>query len=397
MENSPVLNARRLLSIRYHLIQFTILFAGVCLYGYATRCGLNLTDDSLEYLRHASFYCHDEGMIKSTFDQMSYWPPLFGLIIYLWKLVMGIPLELLQLAFMLTNFFLLVTIGKRFVDNPAGRLIWLAVSFLGVSLIMVHVFLWSEPVFIAILLSLILVMDNFFVHKKIKWFLAGMMFSFLLCMQRNAGLFIIAALAFSILWYRPVKKWLLYSVILFLTGIASFLIWNLSISINLQDHHQFLRHSYFSGYFANTLDFMMVISAWFLPRLTGAYIRLIFILVIIIWVLWNDLSGMLHPGDYKPTVMLIVVCLFYIIGMSSIGRIDSWEAERYLSVIHPIFMLIFIKYAVKKVKSKQTAAFKWIAAFLIGIWISYSIARSGINVIHWHQRSCIGYNRNQIP
>ena len=365
-----------------------ILIAGTVLYWYGTWFGLNMTNDSFDYLQSASFLSQGKWHALAGSGQFTSWPPLFGVLIFLWSMKLGINPVFMQFIIMICNFFLLLEIGKRVLPGPVARIIWFAASFTSVGFIMIHVFLWSEPLFLAIQLSLIIVVDNFISTKKLNWLLLSILFSVLLCLQRNAGIFIIAAIALTVFLSMPGRRGLISAILLFLAGIFTFSGWNLIVSIPGTGPFVFLKHEYFSGFLLNIWNYIDVVSAWFLPRKSGIFIRLFFVFLLSIWILLSRRKeiSILHK-DYSLTRLICIIIVFYIIGMSSIGRIDPWETERYLSIIYPFILLVIIVLALKNTDLTHKSFTRLIIIAFLGMWILYIEVRSTINVVNWHERS----------
>jgi hypothetical protein len=374
-----------------------ILVSGSVLFWYGAWSGLNLTDDSQEYLKLASLFAAVKWGTIASSGQFSAWPPLFGFLIYTCSILPGLNPVFIQFIIMVCNFFLLLIIGNRVLTDPVSRILWLAASYLGVSFIMIHVFLWSEPIFLAIQLSLIIAAGEYIVSNKTRWCFLSLLLVVLLCLQRNAGLFTILAVSFVVFLFIPGRRGLISSILLFLAGVITFTAWNLVIADSGLVAQWYSEPVYFDGFLLNIRDYLDIISAWFIPRIFPVIFRILLLCVLSVWLVIIQKKYFLKRSEYGLSRLAGIIIIIYITGISSLGRIDPWEAERYLSVIYPLILLIMIKTVFENPGLMHNSFRRKMLISFLGIWIIYNVARSSVNVINWNERSKTTWSRVSKP
>lgn len=285
---------------------------------------------------------------------------------------------------MLTNFLLLLYIGQRTIPNTLMRMVWFMASFLGVSFLMVHVFLWSEPFFMVILFFMIIFSDQYLRKHRLPWLLLLILFSNLLCLQRNAGIFFVAGFAFSLAWFTTGKERILMPVILLVSGLISFMVWNLWLPGYRAGIDLLSEQSFFNGFFFNLGTYLNTISAWFLPRQLNVYIR-IALLISGISIL---ITGKPFSGIYRdPETVIFFIVIIYLTGISILGKIDAHESERYLAVIYPVALLPVVK-RISSHWGRIKYSTRIFITILMLLWLSYITVRTVINAERWESASC---------
>ncbi len=366
--------------IKYTFIFLLILSVISALFIYATACGINLTYDSGIYIRWAKTIGGNPADYFTPGPEYFHWPPLFSYIIFLLKIRTGIGYSFMQFIFLVINFLLLILIGNKTLNHVFTKITWTAITCTGVSFLMIHVFLWSEPFFLLILSGLILLMDRYLKKGKPGILLIAILLSNLLCLQRNAGIFILFGIMAAILWYIPGKKGVLTALIYIFPSMIAFILWNFIIN----GSGDIFQMSFFSDFLHNIINYFNDISAWLVPRLFNHWLRILFLLVILLFIISNRTYSR-HYRD--PSGVFIYLIIIYILGISSLGKIDSYESERYLSVIYPGFILLFMK-SISAYWHRIRFSFRIVLAIFLLIWFSYTVSRSLINAGRWHAASC---------
>lgn len=365
-------------SMKYLSIVLIILLSGSFLYWLSVHCGINQTYDSAAYIRLA-----ETGRITSA-SSSNPWPPLFGFVLFTLHFKLHMSFAVIQFVFMVTNFLLLWTIGTRAIPDAMTRLIWLAASFLAVSFLMVHVFLWSEPLFMVIFLSMIIFIDRYIRKRRLSILLLLIIFSNLLCLQRNAGIFFVTGFAFSLAWFTDGPKRVLILVIFLVAGSISFIAWNLLLPGFRTGLTLLTNQSFFQGVFFNLSVFLNTISAWVLPRQFNSYVRIILLISGLIVLM----SGKIFSRIYRdPELIILFIFIIYLTGISILGRIDEYESERYLAVIYPVAILPVLK-RISSISGRIKFKARIIITILMLLWLSYVASRSVINAVRWEKASC---------
>jgi len=172
-----------------------IALLSISLSWYGSACGLLLTDDSYQYLSAAKSFLSQGDFRSPDGSYYSYWPPLFPIIIspFVDSLIQ------VRYVFMITQLvtaFTLLAIVKDFFPSGLCRLLFFAACTLNVQFIMLCVFLKSDLIFMMLAwLACYLVAKGDKYSNFYFLFIVG----FLLCLQRNAGLF----------WMTGICVWLL--------------------------------------------------------------------------------------------------------------------------------------------------------------------------------------------
>ena len=329
-----------LLNINRIAIYSVIISLSLVLLRYASWCGVIFTDDSYNYVHAAASLLESGHLISPDQTPFSAWPPLFSTIISIFLSLNIIRLEILQYIVFLINGVLLVMLAERFLQEQIARYLFLVFVLFSVSSLMIHVFLWSEAFFLSIVLYLILKVLHFLKDPSWKNVYILIILLNLLCLQRNAGIFILMGVGSYLLFFTRIDK---IKITLMLGGGAiAFFTWNVYSSYFYSDGFDFLDHSYFSGFFRNTSDLLNVVSAWFLPRFLPPLMRILLPALLIIILAAKGLFRNIQLGEkYK---LLMTIILVYGAAHTSIGSLDFYEIERYLSVLFPIVVVLVIYY-----------------------------------------------------
>lgn len=330
---------------RKGLAKFTtagLIAVAAALQVYAHWGGLLQTGDSCHYIAAAKSF-------KQSFTlgaDYKYFPPLFPLVLsvfgsyWIWIHV------LLSIAVSL-----LIIEQTSVIKNGVIRFVCQASIISGVHLLMIGVFLWSELLFLLLLLL--------FVRSLEKNFVAAVILGFFLCLQRNAGIFFIAGAA---LWYWDLRK----SIILFVIGSSGVVAWNVYAGIAGE-------YDYFASFFHNTsviaTELMRVIApvpAVILPVVIG----------FLIYFLRKDL--------------LLVLMACYVAGLVVIFRFEAYDADRYIAVIVPFFLISAFR-AFEIVVEKQTSGVQKMLMIVVVCWLLYPFSRTVKNAVQWHNVSFTSY------
>ncbi len=366
--------------VKNNIIILLMFLAVSALFVYATRCGINRTFDSGIYIQRADDIGGRTANTVPGDEVYFHWPPLFSLIIFLFNLKLGMGFGLMQYFFLALNIFLLLLIGNKTLNPARLKIAWLAMTSAGVSFLMIHVFLWSEALFVMMISGTVLLLDRYLKKEKIPTFILLILLSCLLCLQRNAGILIVLAISISILWFVPGKKGVIKSLIYLLAASSGFILWNFYYSGGKEIQLQ----SLFSGFGHNILVYLNVISAWLLPRIIIPELRITCLLVMLLFVVFTRTYRRYYRD---PSGIIIFLIIIYFIGISSLGPIDLFESERYLSVIYPGMMLLIFK-SFSIYWHRVRLSVRILMACILVIWFSYTVLRTYINAERWHGASC---------
>ncbi len=362
----------------YILIIAVIFSISSGLFWYAAACGVSLTYDSVNYIKIShDFFSHN----PATFTQ-GLQPPLFSLMLYILHDLVRIPYPAIQYMFLVINFFLLVIMADKVIGDPFLRIAWLMAATSGVTFQMIHVFLWSEPLFLMTLTCILILVDLYI--KKNKFTFPVMALSMILCMERFAGIILLAGIAIAAYRYALQKKPLRKSLAIFLPGVTIFSVWVFMFNPVVNGIPEMFHLHYFSGFFKNIMDYLDTISAWFLPGMINPYLRISLFLIPVIWAVIKKNYGRNYHG---LTDLFFIMIIIYLVVMSSPGTIDPYESERYLSVIYPFFLLIVIRMP-DQILKRVRHSFRLIILGIMFLWLAYTVTRSIHNSVRWHNAGC---------
>lgn len=211
---------------RYAYLALAVL--GVVVLWVGTPWGLGLSPDSVSYL-HASRLILEEGRLGGV---PSHWPPLLPMLIAGSAVLFGDPVfgaRILQGFSLLATTLLLAALSLRVQGHTWVGLPLLALLVVQPDFVRVHMFLTSEPVFIALVLANVLVLEKVLTAANAwRWVLLLGLVSGLALMVRYAGVFLLLMNAAAILLWYTNSSWLgrtLRVLAASLPGVALLLIW----------------------------------------------------------------------------------------------------------------------------------------------------------------------------
>lgn len=322
--------------MRWRVASIVLVIFAVLLQLYGHWGGLLQTGDS----------CHYLGAAKSLRENFTfgadykYFPPLFPIVLFVVN-----PYWLHLVLVVLVS--LLIIDQSKVIENEVVRFVCQASIILGVHLLMIGVFLWSELLFLLLLLM--------FVKAVKENFIAAVIIGFFLCLQRNAGFFFVIGAA---LWYWDLRK----SILLFVISSSGVIAWNLYAGIASE-------YDYFASFFYNlnliANELMKVIAP-----IPGVFV------LVVIYFLKRDL--------------LLVLMAAYVAGLASIFQFEWYDADRYVAVIVPFFLIAVFR-AAEILLAKQTSRLQKMLMIVVVCWLLYPFSRTVKNAVQWHNLSFTSY------
>lgn len=340
---------------------------------YGRRCGFLFTPDSIEYLNSAkSFQTHGK-FISADGSYNSYWAPLFSILLSLADNPLSF-LGYINFACKLAMGVLLYVIGNSFLESSFSKIVFLIASMLNVSLMMISVFLWSE------LLFLTLVLFNFYIAINVnrKYYLAGLiMTGFLLCLQRNSGLFYILGLCIGLFMDQPSLKNFGRLTAFFVLSSSGLWVWNIYNTYYLPADFIFYEHSYFEGFIPNILLFTEAFGTYAIPLRSKAILIMFSLATVCLIALKLN----------KQRRLILIITLIYTICFTVLGEVSVDDIERYLSVIMPlVFLLLIATVEIMTFGTKHWVRYGIVV--LTVLWLCYTLTRSVKNVQVWSKSNC---------
>jgi hypothetical protein len=225
-------------------------------------------------------------------------------------------------------------------------------------------FFWTEAVFILLILSLAYSRLRAFPSIIIVFICLTLFFT------RKSGIFFFPACALS---YFVEKDWR-NALLLFVSGIFVFAGW------------QWIEFSYgSSGYFGlmlETLDeysrsyYVDAVTSWFLPMQIPLLFRTIIVTLSLIAVMVYFRHHLFpHFRQQQNLILLSIACVYTFILVSFSGASGYEDAERYLNVVSPLWLILVISFLSSVVGSLSKQ--ERIAVITTGsLWLVYTFLRT---------------------
>lgn len=358
-----------------------IVFASLAIQFYGHACGLLLTPDSYQYLSAAQSFKTSFQFLSPDGSYYTYWPPLYPILLSIFdspELVVpwiyaGCTCVIAVLIWVITSKLLKHNFSKIFV---------LADTILSVQYIMITIFLWSETLFLTlIIVGIYCTLKS---KKSTSWFVVLLVTGFLMCLQRNAGVFIVAGISVWMLCdtERVFKQRLVRSIVLVGLSISGLCAWNIYLSNFTDSGFVVYKHEFFIHALANFSTISLTLVKIFAPFpiiiTTGMGVIIVGVLVFVTIRLRNQ------PGIH----LIHVIVLMYWLGLICMFWLDTHDMDRFLSVILP-FIFIILAYWIELLSKSFTLPQKRILVFVLMLWMIYPALRTLINVRQWHHSTCL--------
>jgi hypothetical protein len=351
----------------------------VLMQGYGHRCGLLLTPDSNNYIS-ASQSLKTDGSFRSPDGSLyTYWPPLFPATLALFNSPEHAAPWMYAVATALIG-ILSFLILNRILENNLCKVTVLFLTLSSVQFMMISVFLWSEMNFLLLVLCVTFCVLNLTTSRN--YFTALLIAAFLLCLQRNAGLFILSGVCCWILLDKTLslKIRIVKSSILFLAGISGLVAWNIHLSYILESGFFFYRHEFFVHAIENFSTVSAMLVRIFIP-ISGPIASVIGI-VMFAALIFRIVTS-------TEAIQLIgLLLLFYWIGLVCMFRLDLYDMDRFLSAI-VLFIYLLVFEGLEKAFKNLTKPVRTALAIVILLWMAYPVYRTVSNLQQWNRSSCM--------
>ena len=304
----------------------------------ATPVGAGLANDSVAYIAGARSILQGTGYsdlwLDSPLEPITHYPPLLSLSLSALGLTGVDPLRgarILNILLFGANTGLLGLLGWRLTRSRAAGL-WLAALFmLNASMLRLHVFALSEPLFLCLSLLALLAFDLSFASslpkpKKIWLALAGLCAG-LAALTRYSALALLPAFAIVLFLYSetpaarlPTWRTRLTAMGLFLSGcippIAAWILRNKLVAGNATNrtfqYHPITSENIQPGFY-NISQFLMPFEPW---RQTLAKSGLLegllacFGLGLLFWLIYHSWKMLSQPARERPAVIIFTTALY---------------------------------------------------------------------------------------
>ncbi|MFN6945348.1 MAG: hypothetical protein ACK4ND_10395 [Cytophagaceae bacterium] len=365
--------------------------------------GMGITFDSVQYLYAAQNL--PEKLIKADGTPFVEWPPLYPIFLYLGTLV---NIDVLtwttyfHFVLFLTNGTLAAFLLHKLAINRLLFGIALALIAFSVPILLVHIFVWSEPLFITFLLLTIIFLDKYLREAKIHHLLSLIILAILLILQRKSGIMFVPGIALILLLNTKATVSLRWfsSIVVFLAGLSTYLIWS------------HIRSKYLGQLPTSTLsisDFldkltlsMHIISTWFMPHQIPFLIRIILLFIggITALKLLSFTTIKKHLINLRlPGILLVLFSCYLVLLIVSLSIIQITDDidDRIMSPIYlpgiMLFACLFDKLYKKAAElDHPKKILKSALLIILFVWMMYPVLRTAHNIMEFNSRGTGGFN-----
>ena len=363
------------------VLQGTLLFSlliSLLVEFWVRSCGFIMTPDSYNYISASQSFRSDFTFLSPDETRFSNWPPLFPMFLSLFKNP-SVAMSVCHVICKVVVAIFLLIFANQFLKQQIFKGFFILTFFLSVHLLLISVFLWSEIIFITLLVlhiyTVLRMQDNRF------FYFTMLLSGFLLCLQRNAGVFCILAITVWIMTdeNKLLPKRILQSVIYFSVCSLGLWIWHF-YNVFLPDSLPFYERDFFSDIFTNVQFMLSVIGSAFLPfRKVPAMISGLLIIIVLIFC-WRRY----FIAD-RFTKLLVLVIAIYLMGFLPIPNLEINDMERYFAIILPFILLLSLMILERLIKVNR---YPIVLTICLCIWLIYPTARMYRNALQWRSMSC---------
>lgn len=346
------------------------IWAMLC-YVCASGGKLGMTLDSRYYLAAAESWAASRTLTDFSGNVYANWPPL-----YPWLLSLGAP-DILSFAFGLHAVALLAGIFffSRCLpdDTPPQIHIPAVLSWaLYAPLLACGIHLWSEAVFMALLLAAFIAFC-----RKDKQTLFRYLYPIaanLMCMQRHAGIFFVAAWTLGDLFSAPTdRRKVLTTLAEGAICSAAFAAWQARNFFLAENIHDFRQNMALVSLAESVQFSLSAMSTWLLPLPIPLPVRLTVFLATAAGLIF---LGFREKGRQRIFLALSLSFACYLFGTWSLRMNIASENDRYFLPLFPFFLLLIV--------NVLRARAKIVIPLLAWICI-YQTARGLSNTHRWYR------------
>lgn len=354
-------------------------FLAFCLHQYATFCRIGLTHDSHYFLAAARSFAQNFTFLNPNGTYFTNWTPLFPF------LLAPIPdsfLGLFQGLVLLLTLIIFQKIAFEQIETPFFRLFFSISLCFSPYLMLESVFLWSEAVFVLLLVLHYRAAELYEQNPKNRFFVFLAFMGFLLCLQRHAGIFFVIGTFVYYVFLGNVgfslrKKYLFYLIF----ALSGWFFWLLRNHFVSSEPLPSITSRLFEDVGHNILVYSESLSLFFLPTFVPFEWRIGILLVYSVVIV----SFRLRFEQVKTYSTFLV--FVYLAAMLCLEKANFWEVERYVAVIYPFVFLNLVVFFEKKFPKK--ILFQRIIYLVLAFWLVYPVFRTLKNVIFWQMEFCM--------
>lgn len=355
-----------------------LLLLAFSIHIYSTFGGLIWTSDSFQYWAASRSFKTEMIFIAADEGSYAFWPPLFPVILSFFDESLY---EAFHLALFLSSLLIIYLFFKKLYYKRVA-LCSISIFIVSVYPYLMSSFLWSETIFTLLLYSGLFFYRDWIQEKQniFSLIIASILFA-LMCLQRNAGVFIIIGLSvYALFIFLQDRKYLLLFkiAILHLLIVAPNIAWNTYQKYKYPEEFNFSNRPFAVDFLPNLQTLSYEFSRLLSPigGDTLPLLALIMGLLVLFIVVFK-----------KTSTLIISILSTYVILYLAMPKFEPSEIGRFLAPITPIIILQLVLFS-KNILSRVTSRkLKWLLSGILALILLYNIARTTKNVVQWNYRS----------
>lgn len=345
---------------------------------FSKHSGIGVSPDSVTYISAARHIVHGQGFI--AFDNAPVTDFPLGYPFFLSVISFIARLDPLKFGPILNGtLFAMLLYGSGSImngfKNPSGwyKRVILACIILSPAMQEVYSLLWSETIFLPLILLFIVSMRNYLGKPEWKWLWISTCICAITCLTRYAGIFLVPA-GLCMIFFNRENAWRQRILHCFVFGSfsISLLLINIIHNLSLTGLATGPREKSSAGIFAILENFGGVISDWLLLDRVRAFAISATIIVVILFtatVIITRRVGKIKYGlEFVTGVTGLAYCIFMFVS-SSVTRYEQFTSR----LLSPMFipLLWSLSWWIPEFIAGQSYRLKWLygsAVLLITAW-----------------------------
>jgi 4-amino-4-deoxy-L-arabinose transferase-like glycosyltransferase len=325
------MNARR---PGFRLVPYILLIifigAGMFLVWYSTIWGAGLISDTFQYAASARSLVSGDGFSlpygEGELQPMTKYPPMFSILLAGFELLGGTALQgarILNILLFGLNIFL-VFYSTRDLSHSNWFALLTALLFT-ISFVMVEVHSWalSEPLYISLSLTALLLAQKYFEETKVTWIVLAALAASAAFLTRYVGVSLVLAMSIILLLNRAGQKQRMRDLLLF-GGIAvlPMTLWSLRgyLFTRTLNDRTLAFHPLTIKNYVSAVD---VIYGWFFPRFLVEGAEKIFLALT------------------AAALILLSLLIWRSRKASTIRWIENFSPEKKISLLHGMYIVLY--------------------------------------------------------
>ncbi len=331
--------------------------------------GVGITTDSVYFLDGAKSLAEGKGYIDYQGSFINHWPPLYSVILAIFTTVFAITIQEAALAFnalCFTAFIIVFLALCRQLKFSLITQIILGSLLLLARLNELFLFMWTEGLYIVLLLACLFFLFQFQKNKAFKYVLFAGIFAGLSLLTRYAGVGFIAGFCLWLFYHTKGGKLKLKTISLFVLPIAMCLMYWFTYAYSFKQEgidRPFVLHLVDSKTILNGIK---TIYHWFYPQKWGWLLFLLSLLCMVRLITFKGSN--FQPSEQKTKtrqLLWLSIGTYLLFLLFSISFLDAYTPlnDRMLAPLYP-FLLLLIGYLFR-FKTVYSASFSIGLAMLL--------------------------------